>query len=71
MKPAVIFSVPLRMAEGCAWRWRSADHTQGSTQPFEVYADCVADAERNGYVVEVGPVGAPIDVASRVIKKRS
>jgi len=32
MKAAVIFSIPLRMAKGFAWRWRSADHTQGSAR---------------------------------------
>jgi len=56
MKAAVIFSIPLRMAKGLAWRWRSADHTQGSTRPFEVYADCVADAARNGYAAKPGPL---------------
>ena len=71
MKAAVIFSIPLRMAKGFAWRWRSADQTQGSAQPFEAYEDCVDDAERSGYTVEVGPVEVPNGLASRLSKKHS
>jgi hypothetical protein len=71
MKAAVIFSIPLRMKKGLGWRWRSVDHTQGSTQSFQVYADCVTDAERKGYTVEADRVEGRVDLASRVGKSRS
>ena len=54
-KSAVIFSLPMSTASGLVWRWRSADHTTESGQSFGVYADCAADAKRNGYTSEVVP----------------
>jgi hypothetical protein len=55
MKAAVIFSVPMSTAKPFVWRWRSQD-SQHSTQSFRFYADCVADAERNGYEAGLGRI---------------
>ena len=51
MKAAVVFCVPMITTHRFAWRWRSEDHTEDSTQPFASYADCVTDAQRHGYKV--------------------
>jgi hypothetical protein len=56
MKLAVIFSVPVTTTPGFAWRWRSADHKKESAEAFVFYRDCVTDAERNGYKVELGRI---------------
>ena len=69
MKAAVIFSVPMRTAKRFAWRWRSADHTRASTQSFRFYAECVADAERYGYKVELGRIEARSDLESGFSQK--
>jgi hypothetical protein len=71
MKAAVIFSIPLRMKKGLGWQWRSVDHTQASTQSFQVYADCVTDAERNGYTVEADRVEARVDPGQLLGKRLS
>ena len=52
MKPAVIFSIPTTTGPGYCWRWRSADGTTDSTEPFLYYFDCLTDAKANGYSVE-------------------
>jgi hypothetical protein len=64
MKVAIMFSIPTSTAKRFAWRWRSADHTQDCTQSFVLYADCIADAERNGYKVKLARVEARSDLAS-------
>jgi hypothetical protein len=51
---AVVFSVPLRTTDAFVWRWRSEDHTCESGGAFRYYLDCVADAKRHGYTVEIG-----------------
>jgi hypothetical protein len=56
MKLAVIFSVPSTTSSGFEWRWRSADHKHESANSFFFYRDCVTDAERNGYKVELGRI---------------
>ncbi|MGZ5117028.1 MAG: hypothetical protein ACXWCX_13500 [Burkholderiales bacterium] len=58
MKLAVIFSVPMTTSPGFAWRWRSADYKRESAEWFIFYRDCVEDAERNGYKVELGRIEA-------------
>ncbi|MEA3157987.1 MAG: hypothetical protein QOK44_5576 [Betaproteobacteria bacterium] len=64
MKAAVIFCVPMITANGFAWRWRSEDHTEDSTHPFAYHADCVTDAERNGYMVGMDRMKARSDLVS-------
>lgn len=64
MKAAVIFSVPMSMSQRFVWRWRSEDHTENSTQSFRFYADCTADAERNGYKVGLRRIVAGSKLAS-------
>jgi diguanylate cyclase (GGDEF)-like protein len=65
-KSAIIFSLPMSSASGLVWRWRSADHTKESEQSFGVYADCAADAKRNGYTSEIiaHPVSSSNDGAT-------
>ena len=53
MKPAVIFSVPITTSPGYCWRWRSADGKADSKSQFGYYYDCVADAQANGFAVEL------------------
>jgi hypothetical protein len=53
MKAAIIFSSRIVKLKCFVWRWRSQDPAHESTQSFIFYADCVADAQRNGY--KVGP----------------
>jgi hypothetical protein len=64
VKIAVIFSVPMSTAKSFAWRWRAADYKQESTQSFSFYYECVANAERSGYKVELGRIEALSDLAS-------
>jgi hypothetical protein len=71
MKSAVIFSVPMPMTNRFAWRWRSADHAEGSEDSFGFYADCVADAKRNGYTAELGRIESRSDPASGFSEKRA
>ena len=53
MKPAVIFSIPARTSPGYRWRWRSADGDADSKTQFAYYHDCLADAQANGYAVQL------------------
>ena len=71
MKAAVLFPVPVSKARRFAWRWRSADYAQDSKQSFAFYADCAADAERNGYKVELGRIEARSDLSSGLSVKRA
>jgi hypothetical protein len=71
MKAAVIFSVPVNTTESFAWRWRSADHQRDSTQFFRFYADCAADAERNGYKVELRRIESRTEVVIESSRKRA
>jgi hypothetical protein len=56
MRKAVVFSIPLSTSDSFAWRWRSEDHARESDAAFRYYLDCVEDAKRYGYTVEVGRV---------------
>jgi hypothetical protein len=59
MKVGIVFSVPIPTAPGVGWRWRSDDYQMESTEFFVFYADCIADAERNGYKVKPVPMRGP------------
>ena len=54
MKTATTYSVPLTIAPGFGWKWRSDDGKRVSPEWFVFHRDCVADAKRNGYAVEPG-----------------
>lgn len=50
MKSAEIYSEPTANSNGYVWRWRG----QGVTsQCFNFYYECLDDARRNGYQVEL------------------
>ncbi|HZN24672.1 MAG TPA: hypothetical protein VFB75_10625 [Burkholderiales bacterium] len=54
MKSAHVYSMRAEAAHGFVWKWRSNDHAKKvSTMAFVCYEDCVADAQKSGYVVEV------------------
>jgi hypothetical protein len=53
MKNAEIFSVPSPDVNGYAWKWRCADSATESAQSFQLYFDCLTDAKRHGYKVEL------------------
>ena len=56
MKRATLFSVPATNANGYAWKWRSTDG-HASKQTFVLYHDCLADARKNGYEVQIADQG--------------
>jgi hypothetical protein len=58
MTTAVIFSVPCIPDPGFAWRWRAQDNSEECRDAFRYYADCVADAKRKGFTVELGRIEA-------------
>lgn len=53
MKNATVFSIPLHNANGFSWRWRCVDGTYESNKVFLLYHDCLMDAQRRGYEVEL------------------
>ena len=71
MKAAVIFSIPMTTAKRFAWRWRAEDHTKDSTRAFAFYADCVTDAQRNGYEIARARIAGSSNVASSVNAKHA
>jgi hypothetical protein len=71
MKAAVIFSVPMNTTKSFAWRWRSADDERDSADSFRFYADCAADAERNGYKVELRRIELRTEVGSESSRNRA
>ncbi len=57
MKAAVIFSGPISTSQRFAWGWRSESDIQASAESFRFYAECIADAEHNGYAVALRRIG--------------
>jgi hypothetical protein len=51
MKSAEVYSVRAQTAHGFAWKWRSLDKGRSSSMSFVSHEDCVADAQKSGYVV--------------------
>ena len=51
MKSAEVYSVRAQTAHGFVWKWRASDRAGNSTLSFVAYEDCVADAQKSGYVV--------------------
>ena len=55
MKKAVMFSVPCSHQNGYVWRWRCIDSQEESAEAFSFYHDCLTDAQKRGYEVNVTP----------------
>jgi hypothetical protein len=53
MNTAQIYSIPIKSASGFGWKWRSAEGETVSRQWFIFYYDCLSDARRRGYHVEL------------------
>lgn len=53
MRYAKIYSVPAPGTHLFAWRWRTPDGRQRSPRAFDFYFDCLEDAQRKGYRVEL------------------
>ena len=51
LKTAEVYSVRAQTAQGVVWKWRSQDHAKASPLRFVIYEDCVADAQKHGYLV--------------------
>ena len=58
VKTAELFSVPTADMFGFAWRWRVANGSRQSESTFTYFYDCVQDARRAGYAVELGVASA-------------
>jgi hypothetical protein len=52
-KTAQIFSVRTGGVHGFRWVWRSSGGTQHSTCDFLYFYECVEDARRAGYSIEL------------------
>jgi hypothetical protein len=53
MKKAEIYPVSSGCEPGRAWKWRCAADNTGCKHAFLVYYDCVADARKHGYEVQL------------------
>jgi hypothetical protein len=53
VRTAEIFSVITPEEYGFRWAWRSSDGTQQSPAKFVYFYECVEDARRAGYSVEL------------------
>ena len=66
MKTAVIISVPVTAAPSYAWKWRSPDGKQHSPSTFVYFYDCVQDARRAGFAIELtGTSAKNVDESTR------
>ena len=67
MKTAEIFSVTSRLPHGYGWKWRCHATKTESSETFGLFYECVQDARKHGYEVDLGraqddPAGAaPLD----------
>jgi hypothetical protein len=52
-KTAIIISVRSADAHGFQWIWRSADEKHRCAKTFVYFYDCVEDARRAGFTVEL------------------
>ena len=53
MKRAEIVPVPAGHAHGYTWKWRCIDSKTVSKTDFALYYDCVTDARKHGFEVEL------------------
>jgi hypothetical protein len=61
-KKAQVYSVRIAGDSSFAWKWRSADGARQSPGAFVYFFDCVTDAKKSGYAVDLVPAhgaGAP------------
>jgi hypothetical protein len=55
MKSADVYSVRAQTAHGFVWKWRPIEGLKRPSMAFVCYEDCVADAQKSGYVVSGKP----------------
>jgi hypothetical protein len=53
MKTATIHAISAGEAPGYAWTWTCGSDKTRSATAFAYYYDCVTDARKHGYVVEL------------------
>jgi hypothetical protein len=53
MKTATISAIPAGGTPGYAWTWRSNTDNATSASAFTYYFDCVTDARKHGYNVDL------------------
>ena len=58
MKAASVFSVPGAKPVGYAWKWRSADGKHESEATFQYFYECVEDARKAGYTIDLASAEA-------------
>jgi hypothetical protein len=54
-KKAQVYSVSIAGEASFAWKWRSADGARHSPGAFVYFFDCVQDAKKSGYAVDMVP----------------
>jgi hypothetical protein len=55
MSEVEIVHVPAAGRFGYKWRWRSEDRSRISERSFDLYFECVADAQAHGFDVKRPP----------------
>ena len=60
---AIVRPVPARTEQGYRWQWRSVDGACVSANAFDLFYDCLDDARKHGYEVELPP--SPASAQSR------
>ena len=60
MKKATLCAIASGEAPGYAWSWSCESDKTHSAGAFPYYYDCVSDARKNGYVVEVTRAHGPM-----------
>jgi len=53
MKKAKLFSIPAGTPPGYAWKWHCEADKKGCKDAFMLYYDCLSDAKKSGYEVEL------------------
>jgi hypothetical protein len=53
VKTAKIFPITSKGEPGYAWKWRCAESNVESKDLFTLYYDCVTDARKQGYQVDL------------------
>lgn len=53
MKKAEMFPIESKQAPGYVWKWRCVNSKVDSNEAFTLYYDCLMDAQRKGYEVEL------------------
>lgn len=53
---ARIVPVPAKNRHGYRWSWRTLDGAAASERLFDLFFDCLDDARKHGYEVELPPL---------------